>query len=153
MITALKGKDMAKEKINKVTLYTLAEASRETGVNLTTLKGRVRTGSLRAYKRGNGIFLDLQDIAEWQPLWSRDYNYIIQTAHASGEPDSAIAAIIGVSRERVRQIRKSLGLKANPMRGRLPKAIQVHQPRTLMEIFAHPACDDDASWDDIQRRA
>jgi hypothetical protein len=124
---------------NKINLLTIAEAAGESGINRETLSSRVRNGSLRTYMRNNRVYLIMQDITEWQPLWHNNHTEIMQAAHAAGEPDTIIAAILGVSRERVRQLRKPLGLPPNPRKPRLPKAFAPgHQPRTLLEVFNAP---------------
>ena len=120
---------------NKVNLLTVAEASEESGVNQETLASRVRTGSLRAFRRNNRVYLIMQDITEWQPLWHNNHIDIVREAHADGEPDMAIATMLGISRERVRQLRTSLGLPRNPQKPRLPKAFAPSQPKTLLEVF------------------
>ena len=120
---------------NKINLLTLTEAAEESGVNQETLTSRIRTGSLRAFKRHYRLSLIMQDIAEWQPLWHNNHTDIVREAHAAGEPDTAIATMLGISRERVRQLRTSLGLPRNPQKPRLPKAFAPDQPKTLLEVF------------------
>jgi len=121
---------------NKINLLTLAEAAEESGINQETLASRVRNGSLRSYRRNGRVYLITQDIAEWQPLWHHNHMDVIREAHAAGEPDAAIAAMLGISRERVRQLRTSIGVPPNPRRPRLPKAFAPGQPRTLLEVFS-----------------
>ena len=60
----------------------------------------------------------------------------VREAHATGEPDRVIATMMGISRERVRQIRTSLGLPTNPRKPRLAKAFTIDQPKTLLEVFS-----------------
>ena len=122
-------------KKNKINLLTLTEAAEESGINQETLTSRVRNGSLRAFRRNNRVYLIMQDITEWQPLWHNNHIDIVREAHADGEPDMAIATMLGISRERVRQLRTSLGLPRNPQKPRLPKAFAPDQPKTLLEVF------------------
>ena len=120
---------------NKINLLTIAEAAEESGINQETLSSRVRNGSLRSYRRNGRVYLITQDITEWQPLWHNNHMDVIREAHAAGEPDMAIAAMLGISRERVRQLRTSLGLPRNPQKPRLAKAFAPGQPKTLLEVF------------------
>jgi len=119
---------------NKINLLTLAEAAEESGVNRETLSSRVRTGSLCTYIRNKRAYLTIQDITGWQPLWRNNHIDIIREAHAAGEPDTGMATMLGISRERVRQLRNTLGLPPNPQKPRLPKAFAPSQPRTLLEL-------------------
>ena len=121
---------------NKINLLTITEAAEESGINKETLSSRVRNGSLRTYTRNNRAYLIMEDITRWQPLWHTNHMDTIREAHAAGEPDVVVAAMLGISRERVRQLRKPLGLPPNPRKPRLPKAFAPgHQPRTLLEVF------------------
>jgi len=120
---------------NKINLLTIAEAAEESGINQETLSSRVRNGSLRSYRRNGRVYLITQDITEWQPLWHNNHMDVIREAHAAGEPDMAIAAMLGISRERVRQLRTSLGLPRNPQKPRPAKAFALGQPKTLLEVF------------------
>ena len=121
---------------NKINLLTIAEAAEESGINQETLSSRVRNGSLRSYRRNGRVYLITQDITEWQPLWHNNHMDVIRGAHAAGEPDMVIATMLGISRERVRQLRTSLGLPRNPQKPRLPKAFAPGQPKTLLEVFS-----------------
>ena len=123
-------------KNKTINLLTILEAAEESGINKETLSSRVRNGSLRTYTRNNRVYLIMGDITEWQPLWHTGHTDIIRQAHASGEPDTAIATMLGISRERVRQLRVSIGLPTNPPKPRLPKAFAPGQPRTLLEVFS-----------------
>jgi hypothetical protein len=121
---------------NKINLLTLAEAAEESGINQETLASRIRNGSLRSYRRNGRVYLITQDITEWQPLWYNNHIDAIREAHAAGEPDVVMAAMLGISRERVRQLRTSIGLPLNPQKPRLPKAFAPGQPKTLLEVFS-----------------
>jgi hypothetical protein len=123
-------------KKNKINLLTIAEAAEESGINRETLSSRIRGGSLRTYIRNNRMYLTMQDITEWQPLWHNNHMDTIREAHAAGEPDVVVAAMLGISRERVRQLRTSIGLPINPQKPRLPKAFTPGQPKTLLEVFS-----------------
>ena len=54
---------------SKINLLTVAEAAEESGMNQETLSSRVRTGSLRSFRRNSRVYLIMQDIIEWQPVW------------------------------------------------------------------------------------
>ncbi|MAH49237.1 hypothetical protein CMI37_25655 [Candidatus Pacearchaeota archaeon] len=103
-------------------LLTCAEASQKSGLNAFTLWSRVRGGSIRSYRRNGKVYVTLEDIGDWMPLWYRGHEAAIREAHAAGEPDAHTARILGLSRERVRQLRTRLGLPVNPPKPRLPKA-------------------------------
>jgi len=122
--------------MNTITLLTISEAAEQTGINRETLSSRVRSGSLRTYKRNKKTYLVIDDIIEWQPLWHNNHIATVREAHATGEPDRVIATMMGISRERVRQIRTSLGLPTNPRKPRLAKAFTIDQPKTLLEVFS-----------------
>ena len=121
---------------NKINLLTITEAAEESGINRETLSSRVRGGSLRTYIRNNRVYLIMSDITAWQPLWHTNHMDTIREAHAAGEPDVVVAAMLGISRERVRQLRTSVGLPLNPQKPRLPKAFTPNQPKTLLEVFS-----------------
>jgi hypothetical protein len=121
---------LTKAERSKRDLLTFQEAGAKSGILPRTLIGRVRYRSLRSYQRNGKTFVTLEDIAEWQPLWEHGQADIVREGHATGESDVAIAARMGLSRERVRQIRNSLGLPPNPLKPRLPK--------TLLEVFTLP---------------
>jgi hypothetical protein len=109
-------------------LLTFAEASRESGISADTLSSRVRSGSMKSYHRQGRVYITLEDVGEWSPLWYRGHEAVIREAHAAGEPDAYTATLLGLTRERVRQLRKKLGLPANPPKPRLAKAFA---PRNL----------------------
>ena len=119
---------------SKINLLTVAEAAEESGMNQETLSSRVRTGSLRSFRRNSRVYLIMQDIIEWQPVWHNNPLEIIQEAHAAGESDVSIATMLGVSRERVRKLRSSLGLPRNPRKPQLSKVFTADQPRQVLEI-------------------
>ena len=121
------------QRVSKVHLLTFNEAADQFDINIDTLASRVRTGSLRVYQAKHRLYLSPQEIAEWKPLWERDYEDVIRKAHAAGKGDADIAPQLGISRERVRQIRKKLKLPTNPRRPRLKKAFI---PTTLLEVFS-----------------
>jgi len=103
-------------------LLTLADASRRSGISPSTLASRIKNGSMRSYKIRGRVYITLEDIGEWLPLWYRGHETVIREAHAAGEPDAYTATLLGLSRERVGQLRKRLGLPVNPPKPRLPKA-------------------------------
>jgi len=105
-----------------IDLLTLTEAAQVSGISANTLAGRVRRGSMKSYHRQTRVYITLEDIGEWLPLWYRGHETVIREAHAAGEPDAYTAALLGLSRERIRQLRKKLGLPVNPPKPRLPKA-------------------------------
>jgi hypothetical protein len=124
---------MGKEKL--IELLTYMEASELSGVNHDTLSSRVRNGSLCAYHRKGKTYIVMADISEWQPTWKRDHDTVILQAHTAGESDVAMASMLGLSRERVRQIRNNLGLPANPLKPRLAKTIAPKRPVSVLEVL------------------
>lgn len=107
---------------NEVDLLTLSEAARESGISIHTLSSRVSGGSMRCYRRQARTYVTLEDIGNWVPKWYRGHEIAILEAHTAGEPDAYIARKLGLSRERIRQIRgERLGLPANPPKPYLPK--------------------------------
>lgn len=115
-------------------LLTYGEAAKASGIEEHTIRGRVRTGSLPSYKWHSKTYVTMEDISEWQPKWHTDHDLYIREAHAEGIPDADMARHLGISRERVRQIRSGLGLKANPLKPRLPKTFQTDQPVAVWEV-------------------
>ena len=118
-----------------IELLTYREASEQSGVHSDTLFSRVKNGSLCAYRRKGRTYITMQDILEWQPLWKRDHDTVILQAHTAGESDVAMASMLGLSRERVRQIRNNLGLPANPLKPRLAKTIAPKRPVSVLAVL------------------
>ncbi len=110
------------------------EAARATGLLEHTLRARVRTGTLASYRYDKRTYVTLQDIAAWQPRRRSDRELYIREGHAAGMSDASMGRDLGISRERVRQIRSGLGLEANPPRPRLTKTFLTRQPITIMKI-------------------
>jgi len=116
------------QKQNPQALLTFQEAATQMKVHYHALVSRVRNGSLRAYRRKGKTYITAEDIANWQPLWDRGHDLVVREAHAAGESDVAIGAMLGLSRERIRQIRNALGLAKNPLKPRLPKHFAPQSP-------------------------
>ena len=93
-------------------LMTLSQAAEQYGILRRTLDDRVRNGRMPGYKVDGHIYIRSEDIEAFkeQSAWSR-----------RGMSDYAIAKQLGLSRERIRQIRDKLGLPVNPRRPTLPK--------------------------------
>jgi hypothetical protein len=123
---------MGKKRI--IELLSYREASELSGIHHDTLSSRVRNGSLGVYHRKGRTYITMEDVNEWQPLWNRDHDAVILEAHTAGESDVAMASMLGLSRERVRQIRNNLGLPANPLKPRLAKTFVPDQPITILEV-------------------
>jgi hypothetical protein len=121
---------------NQEELLTISEAAKEYGVNIYTLEGRVFRGSMPSYRRGRHLYVTAADVVSWQPLWARDHEKIIREANAAGESDSAIGEFLGISRERVRQLRNRIGLTANPPQPRREKSQAPAHPKTLLAVFS-----------------
>lgn len=121
---------------NQEELLTISEAAKEYGINRYTLEGRVFRGSMPSYRRGKHTYVIAADVLSWQPLWARDHEKIIREANAAGESDSAIGAYLGISRERVRQLRNRIGLTANPPQPRREKSLPPAHPKTLLSVFS-----------------
>jgi excisionase family DNA binding protein len=106
-------------------LMTLSQAAEQYGILRRTLDDRVRNGRMPGYKVDGHIYIRPEDIEAFkeQSAWSRRGPHFIavREGHSEGMSDYAIAKQLGLSRERIRQIRDKLGLPVNPRRPTLPK--------------------------------
>ena len=93
-------------------------------VKYMTLFNRISSGSLKGYQVKGRTYVSPQDIVEWEATrhdrkrgssWKK-----VEEALAQGKSDIAIAEQLGISRERVRQIRTDMGVAKNPRRPGLP---------------------------------
>jgi len=93
-------------------------------VKYMTLFNRISSGSLKGYQVKGRTYVSPQDIVEWEATrhdrkrgssWKK-----VEEALAQGKSDIAIAEQLGLSRERVRQIRTDMGVAKNPRRPGLP---------------------------------
>ena len=129
----------------QVSLISIATAVKRWNINLSTITSRVRRGQMPSYNIDGRIYLNPADVIDWLQIHSEglskgDNWLLVQQAHEQGLSDVAIAEQLGISRERVRQIRVKQGLLPNSRRPQLPK---IDQRRI-------PSGD---SWHDVQRRS
>ena len=92
-------------------------------VKYMTLFNRISSGSLKGYQVKGRTYVSPQDIVEWEATRhdrKRGSSWKIEEALAQGKSDIAIAEQLGISRERVRQIRTDMGVAKNPRRPGLP---------------------------------
>ena len=108
-----------------INLMTLSKAAEEYGILRRTLEQRIRRGRLTAYKVRGRVHVLTEDIEEYQAKAARGrrgpHFVYVSEGHSEGKSDYAISKELGLSRERVRQIRNKLGLPLNPRRPTLPK--------------------------------
>lgn len=106
-------------------LMTLSKAAEEYGILRRTLDDRIRSGRMPGYKMGGHVYVRAEDIEAFKEksAWNRRGPHFIavRERHSEGMSDYAIAKQLGLSRERIRQIRDKLGLPVNPRRPTLPK--------------------------------
>ena len=106
-------------------LMTLSKASEEYGILRRTLEQRVHKGRLTAYKVHGHVYVLAEDVEEYKEqsaLGRRGPHFTdVREGHSEGKSDYAMSKELGLSRERVRQIRSKMGLPRNPRRPTLPK--------------------------------
>jgi excisionase family DNA binding protein len=106
-------------------LMTLSKAAEEYGILRRTLDDRIRSGRMPGYKVDGHVYVRAEDIEGYKEkaTWSRRGPHFIavREGHSEGMSDYAIAKQLGLSRERIRQIRDKLDLPVNPRRPTLPK--------------------------------
>jgi hypothetical protein len=69
---------------------------------------------------------DIEEFKEKATLGRRGPNFMaVGKGHSEGMSDYSISKKLGLSRERIRQIRNKLGLPLNPRRPTLPKTFPV----------------------------
>jgi excisionase family DNA binding protein len=94
-------------------------------VQRSTIYRRISTGTLTGYAVNNKVYVDGDEMLGWKEHLRRSRQSavrdLVDALWQDGLPDADIAVKVGRSRERVRQIRSSMGKRANPRRPRLPK--------------------------------
>jgi len=129
----------------QVNLISVATAAERWNMKYSTLTSRIKRRAIPSYSIGGRIYINPADMVDWLQVHSGglakgDNWFLVKQAHEQGLSDVAIAEAVGISRERVRQIRAKQGLLPNSRRPGLPKIDQRRMPS-------------DNSWDDVQRRA
>ena len=121
-------------------LMTLNEAAEQYGILRSTLAARVLKGRMPGFRAGGHMYVRAEDIEGFKEkaTWVRrgpHFSAVLE-GHSEGMSDFAISKKLGLSRERIRQIRNKLGLPVNPRRPTLPKMRNaMTQPKTLLEVF------------------
>ena len=109
----------------EVALLSVPDAAREFGIKYNTLISRIKSKTLPATLVGKHRYVHPEDILRFEeyahakrhgPNWDA-----VAKCHAEGLPDIRISERLGISRERVRQLRVCQRLEPNPRRPRLPK--------------------------------
>ena len=106
-------------------LMTVSEAAKKHGVSRNRLSEYIRAGKIPGYAVQGHVFVSAETVAQYKDkaLWSRrglNFSAVLE-GHREGKSDYALAKELGLSRERVRQIRSKAGLPVNPRRPTLPK--------------------------------
>jgi excisionase family DNA binding protein len=113
-------------------LMTISEAARKHGISRNKLSEYIRAGKIPGYAVRGHVFVSAESVEQYKDkiVWSRrglNFSAVVE-GHAEGKSDYAISKELGLTRERVRQIRSKAGLPVNPRRPTLPK--------TLLEVFS-----------------
>jgi len=106
-------------------LMTISEAARKHGISRNRLSGYIRAGKISSYAVRGHVFVSAESVEQYKDkvAWSRrglNFSAVVE-GHAEGKSDYAISKELGLTRERVRQIRSKAGLPVNPRRPTLPK--------------------------------
>ena len=106
-------------------LMTISEAARKHGISRNKLSEYIRAGKIPGYAVRGHVFVSAESVAQYKDkiAWSRrglNFNAVVE-GHAEGKSDYAMAKELGLTRERIRQIRSKVGLPVNPRRPTLPK--------------------------------
>ena len=115
----------AKEGASYIPLMSVSEAASKYGVSRNNLSDHLRAGRILGYVVKGHVFVSAASIAEYKEdsTWARrgpNFTAVLE-GHRDGKSDYAIAKDLGLTRERVRQIRSVAGLPVNPRRPTLPK--------------------------------
>lgn len=114
-----------KDLKEEVVLLSVPEAARQFGIKYNTLISRVISRTIPSSRVGKHRYINPEDMLRWHeyahakrhgPNWDA-----VAKCHAEGLSDVSISEQLGISRERVRQLRVRQGLSPNPRRPRLPK--------------------------------
>jgi excisionase family DNA binding protein len=120
-------------------LMTIDEAAEEYGVPRSTITSRLQAERMPSFRAGGHVYVraeDMEEFKEKSALSRRGPHFAaVLEGHGEGMIDYAIAKKLGLSRERIRQIRNKLGLPLNPRTPRLPKTF-TPGPKTLLEVFS-----------------
>ena len=120
--------DTAENTTEDTTRLTIAQASRRFGLSADTIRSRIERGALPSYTLdGYHLLVSPDDIAAWedgrngrrrQPgQRQRGANaHRVETMYNDGHSDRSIATALGITHQRVSQLRRAVGLP------RLPKA-------------------------------
>jgi len=119
--------DTAENTIGDTTRLTIAQASRRFGVPADTIRSRIERGVLPSYTAEDGyhVLVSPEDVASWQdgrkePRKQRQRGanaYRVETMYNDGYSDRRIATALGITHQRVSQLRRAAGLP------RLSKAV------------------------------
>ena len=103
-----------------IELMTISAAAREYDIPRSRLTARVTSGRVQGYRAKGILYVRARDLEEYKEraAWGRrGPNFlVVQEGHSEGRSDYAMARELGLSRERIRQIRGKLGLPKNPRR-------------------------------------
>ena len=106
----------------------IARAAIQLNVSSRTLYSRISTGTLKAYVVGHNdakLYVNPAEVKGWRTDVTRrrmtERHPEFLALYDEGAMDSEIAASLGQSRERVRQIRETMHLPKNPRKPTLPK--------------------------------
>ena len=105
-------------------LITIQEAHEQYDIPLATIYYRIHKNSLKGYELNNKWYVDPDDFVEWLSTHSLRRGEALEQVpilHEQGMTDSEMSVALGVSRQRIHQLRNKLELKANPRKPRLPK--------------------------------
>ena len=114
-----------KEGTTYIPLMSVSEAAREYGVSRNNLSETIRAGRISGYVVKGHVYVSAESIANYreestQSRLGPNFAAVLE-GHSEGKSDYAIAKELGLTRERVRQIRSKVGLPLNPRRPTLPK--------------------------------
>jgi hypothetical protein len=103
-----------------IELMTISAAAREYDIPRSRLTTRVTSGRIQGYRVKGILYVRAKDLDEYRErvaVGHRGPNFlVVKAGHGEGKSDYAMARELGLSRERIRQIRGKLGLPKNPRR-------------------------------------
>jgi hypothetical protein len=122
-----------------INLMTISKAAEEYGIVRRTLAERVQGGHIPSYKGKGRIYVLAKDVEEYKEKAAQSrrgpHFMYVSEGHSEGKSDYAMSKELGLSRERIRQIRSKLGLPRNPRSPTLPKAFAPAQRKTLLDMY------------------